>query len=154
MTDSPLRTLPAQEVAEACARALWDDDLASRALGMVLEEIRPDYARLSMPVRADMVNGHRNCHGGLIFALADSTFAFACNSTNQITVAAAASIDFLSPAKLGDRLIAYGEAQSTAGRTRVYDIRVANQAGQLIALFRGRSHQLKERLIPGLEVAR
>ncbi|MCO6440077.1 MAG: hydroxyphenylacetyl-CoA thioesterase PaaI [Nitrococcus mobilis] len=154
MADSSLRALPAQEVAEACARTLWEGDLASRALGMVLEEIRPGYARLSMPVRADMVNGHRNCHGGLIFALADSTFAFACNSTNHVTVAAAASIDFLIPAKLGDVLIACGEAQSAAGRTGVYDIRVANQTGQLIALFRGRSHQLKEQLIPGLEVAR
>ncbi|EAR22922.1 hydroxyphenylacetyl-CoA thioesterase PaaI [Nitrococcus mobilis] len=154
MTDPPLQALPAQEVAEACARTLWGGDLASRVLGMVLEEIRPGYARLSMPVRADMVNGHRNCHGGLIFALADSTFAFACNSTNHVTVAAAASIDFLAPAKLGDVLIACGEAQSAVGRTGVYDIRVENQAGQLIALFRGRSHQLKEQLIPGLEVAR
>lgn len=153
MTDPPLRALPPQEVAEACARTLWEDDLASRMLGMVLEEIRPGYARLSMPVRADMVNGHRNCHGGLIFALADSTFAFACNSTNHVTVAAAASIDFLAPAKLGDVLIAYGEAQS-AGRTGIYDIRVENQAEELIALFRGRSHQLKEQLIPGLKVAR
>lgn len=154
MTDPSIRELPAQEIAAACARTLWDDDRASRTLGMALEEIRPGYARLSMPVRADMVNGHRSCHGGLIFTLADSAFAFACNSTNHITVAAAASIDFIAPAKLGDVLTATGEARTCEGRTGVYDIRVENQAGRLIALFRGRSHQLTDQLIPGLEVAR
>lgn len=154
MSDPSLRALPAQEVAAACARILWDGDQASRALGMVLEEVRPGYARLSMPVRADMVNGHRNCHGGLIFTLADSAFAFACNGANYITVAAAASIDFIAPAKLGDVLTAIGEAQADAGRTGIYDIRVENQTGQLIALFRGRSHQTKDQIIPGLAVAR
>ena len=154
MTEPSPRTLPAQQVAEACARTLWQNDQASRALGMVLEEVRPGYARLSMPVRADMVNGHRNCHGGFIFSLADSTFAFAGNSTNQLVVAAAASIDFLAPAKLGDVLTACGQAQFREGRMGIYDIRVENQAGELIALFRSRSHQLKEQLIPGLEVAR
>lgn len=153
MSDPSLRALPAQEVAAACARALWEGDQASRALGMVIEEVRPDYARLSMSVRADMVNGHRNCHGGFIFALADSAFAFACNSTNHVTVAAAASIDFIAPAKLGDVLSASAEAQTGEGRTGIYDVRVENQAGELIALFRGRSRQLKEQLIAGLEVA-
>lgn len=154
MTDPSRHVLPAQQVAEACAETLWQSDRASQALGMVLEEIRPGYARLSMPVRADMVNGHRNCHGGFIFSLADSTFAFACNSTNQRSVAAAASIDFLAPAKLGDVLTASGHTRFREGRTGIYDIRVENQAGELIALFRARSHQLKEQLIPGLEVAR
>lgn len=154
MTDPSIRVLSAQEVAEACARTLWDRDLASRTLDMRIEEVRPGYARLSMPVRADMVNGHRNSHGGFIFTLADSAFAVACNSTNYITVAAAASIDFINPARLGDVLTATGEAQARQGHTGVYDIQVENQAGQLIALFRGRSHQTKDQLIPGLEVAR
>lgn len=154
MNDPSLQALPAQEIAAACARTLWDRDQASRALGMVLEEVRPGYARLSMPVRADMVNGHRRCHGGFIFALADSAFAFACNSTNCVTVAGAASIDFIAPAQLADVLTATGAAQAQGGRTGIYDIRVENQAGQLIALFRARAHQTRERLIPGLEVAR
>jgi acyl-CoA thioesterase len=154
MNNPSIRALPAQEIAEACARTLWDRDLASRALGMRLEEVRPDYARLSMPVRADMINGHHNSHGGFIFALADSAFAMACNSTNYITVAAVASIDFIAPAQLGDVLSATGEAQTRQGRTGVYDVRVENQTGQLIALFRGRSHQTKDQLIPGLEVSR
>lgn len=154
MTDPSIRALPAQGIAEACARTLWDRDLASRTLGMRLEEVRPNYARLSMPVRADMINGHHKSHGGFIFALADSAFAVACNSTNYVTMAAAASIDFIAPAQLGDVLTATGEAQAREGRTGVYDIRVKNQAGRLIALFRGRSHQTKDQLIPGLEVAR
>ncbi|HET8701971.1 MAG TPA: hydroxyphenylacetyl-CoA thioesterase PaaI [Nitrococcus sp.] len=151
---SSTQALPAQEIAAACVRTLWDRDVASRALGMRIEEVRPGYARLSMPVRADMINGHHSCHGGFIFALADSAFAFACNSANYVTVAAAASIDFIAPAQLDDVLTATATVQAREGRTGVYDIRVENQAGQLIALFRGRSHQLKEQLIPGLEVAR
>ncbi|MDN5850481.1 MAG: hydroxyphenylacetyl-CoA thioesterase PaaI [Nitrococcus sp.] len=154
MSDPTQRSLPAQEVAAACARILWEGDPASRALGMVIEEVRPGYARLSMPVRADMVNGHRNCHGGFIFTLADSAFAFASNTANYVTVAAGASIDFIAPAKLGDVLSASAEVQAGARRTGIYDIRVDNQAGEPIALIRSRSRQLKEQLITGLEVAR
>lgn len=154
MSDSPVRELPAQELAEACAQAMWDDDRASRALGMVLEEIRPGYARLSMPVRPDMANGHHNCHGGFIFSLADSAFAFAGNAGNYITVAAAASIDFIAAAKQGDVLTATAEERTRERRTGVYDVQVENQAGQLIALFRGRAHQTRERLLPDVEAAR
>jgi acyl-CoA thioesterase len=97
---------------------------------------------VGMMVRADMVNGHRTCHGGLIFSLADSAFAAACNSHNESNVAAAASIDFLAPAFEGDDLVAEASEIWRAGRTGLYEIKVTNQRGELIALFRGRSHRI------------
>ncbi|MGD8710068.1 MAG: hydroxyphenylacetyl-CoA thioesterase PaaI [Ectothiorhodospiraceae bacterium] len=144
----------AEEVAQLCARTMWEDDQASQGLGMKLEAVSPGRARLSMPVREDMVNGHNICHGGFIFTLADSTFAFACNYNNYVTVASGGSIDFVAPARLGDVLTAEGEEQTRAGRTGVYDIRVENQDGKLIAVFRGRSYQTRGQMIPGLEVAK
>ncbi|WP_435105083.1 hydroxyphenylacetyl-CoA thioesterase PaaI [Arhodomonas sp. AD133] len=153
MSEQTVERLSPQALAERCAQAMWDDDLASQGLGMELVAIRPGYARLTMPVRSDMVNGHDNCHGGFIFTLADSAFAFACNYTNQVTVAQGASIDYLAPAKRGDVLIATGEECKRGGRTGVYDIRVENQDGRVIALFRGKSYQTKAQLVPGLEVS-
>lgn len=132
----------AQALAENAARSMFEQDAASRALGMRILEVRPGYARLAMRVRDDMVNGHRICHGGLIFTLADSAFAFACNTYNAVTVASGAMIDFLAPGRLGDELIATAEEQSRLRRTGVYDVTVRNQQGECIALFRGRSHQL------------
>ncbi len=143
---------PAQVVAERCAAAMWEGDEASRSLGMKLEEVRPGYARLSMVIRGDMVNGHDNCHGGLIFSLADSAFAFACNGANRLTVASGASIDFVSPGARGDELVATCEERSRAGRTGVYDVTVATRGGRLVAVFRGRSYSLYGQLVPGLEV--
>ncbi len=144
--------LPADEVAKRAAEGMWREDRASQALGMVLEEVRARYARLSMTVRDDMVNGHDVCHGGLIFTLADSAFAFACNWANRVTVASGGSIDFVAPARRGDRITAVAEERSRAGRTGVYDARVENQDGRLIALFRGRSYTLSGAIVPGLEV--
>jgi acyl-CoA thioesterase len=132
----------AQALAERVARAMFARDEASRALGVRILEIKPGFARLSMVVRRDMVNGHEICHGGLVFALADSAFAFACNSYNRITVAAAATIDFVAPAKFGDELTAVAEERFRSRRAGVYDVRVLNAAGDCVALFRGRSHQL------------
>ena len=129
-------------VAEASARAMYSQDRASQALGMRIVEIRPGYARLAMTVRADMVNGHQLCHGGLMFTLADSAFAFACNTCNAVTVASAASIEFLLPVRLGDELTAIAEERSRSKRTGVYDVSVHNQQGECVALFRGRSHQI------------
>ena len=134
-------------LAKAAAEAMWRDDNASKWLGMKVEEVRPGYARLSMTVTANMVNGHNFCHGGLIFTLADSTFAFACNSHNQRAVAAGASIEFLAPAYLGDVLSAEGLEQSLMGRTGVYDMKVRNQKGEVIALFRGKSATIKGLLV-------
>jgi len=131
-----------QAQAEAIGRELYARDAASQALGITLEEIRPGYARMRMTVRADMVNGHDLAHGGLIFTLADSTFAFACNSHNQVTVAQGATIEFLAPGRLGDVLTAEGRERHAAGRTGVYDISVTSQDGRTIALFRGKSFRL------------
>ena len=137
----------AQAIAELSANSIYSRDRASQALGMRLVEVRPGYARLEMTIREDMVNGHRLCHGGLIFTLADSAFAFACNSYNVLTVAAAAQIDFLLPARLGDELTATAQERSRGKRTGVYDVTVSNQAGECIAMFRGRSHQFDGRTV-------
>jgi acyl-CoA thioesterase len=131
-----------QSVAEGSARAMYAQDHASQALGMRILEVRPGYARLSMTVREDMVNGHKLCHGGLIFTLADSAFAFACNTYNSVTVASAANVEFLLPARLGDELTATAEERSRSKRTGVYDVVVCNEQDESVALFRGRSHEL------------
>jgi acyl-CoA thioesterase len=110
---------------------------------MRLVEIGPGRARLSMRVTGEMVNGQKVCHGGLIFSLADSSFGYACNTHNQRALAASCSIDFLAPAQLGDELTAEAQETAHAGRTRLYDVRVTNQAGELIALFRGKSASVK-----------
>jgi acyl-CoA thioesterase len=138
-----------QAVAEASASAMYSQDRASQALGMRILEIRPGYARMSMQVREDMVNGHQICHGGLIFTLADSAFAFACNTYDVVTVASAGSIEFLLPARLGDELIAVAEERTRAKRSGVYDVAVHNQRGECVAMFRGRSHEIGGRIGTG-----
>lgn len=133
--------------AERAVRALWEGDRASQALGMRIESCGPGTARVSMRVRADMTNGHGICHGGLVFALADSAFAFACNSHGASTVAAGAAIEFLRPAREGDVLTAVATERWRAGKSGIYEIEVTNQDGETVALFRGRSHQVAGRLI-------
>ena len=128
-----------QELAEAVGRGMYAQDRTSQFLRIALDEIRPGYARMTLRVTEDMVNGHGMCHGGLIFTLADSSFGFACNSRNHRALAAACSIDFLAPARLGDRLTAECGEQASVGRTGIYDARVTNQDGELIAVFRGKS---------------
>lgn len=130
----------AQRLAELSAQALLAADEASRSLGLRLEEVGPGFARLRMTVRPDMLNGHGTCHGGMLFALADTAFAVACNTHNAATVAAAASIDFLAPARAGDELTAEARELWRSKRSGVYEICVSNQRGEKIALFRGRSH--------------
>lgn len=129
--------------AEEIARRIWREDEASKWLGMELEEVRAGYARVSMPVRAQMVNGQKLCHGGLIFALADSSFGFACNAHNHKAVAASCTIEFLRPGALGDRLTAEATETARAGRAGFYDVKVTNQHGDLVALFRGKSATVK-----------
>lgn len=143
-----IEPLAPQALAEAVAEAMYARDPAVRALGMQVVEVRPGYARMSMTVRPDMLNGHGLCHGGLIFTLADSAFAYACNNRNQNTVASGCTIDFLAPGRPGDVLSAEAVEQSLAGRTGVYDITVSNQEGRRIALFRGRSHRIQGEVIP------
>ncbi len=123
-------------------RTLFERDVASRSCGMRLLEVRQGYARVRMPVRADMANGHGVCHGGMIFTLADSAFAFACNAGRSLTLASGASVEFLRPARPGDELTAIAEERSRGRRSGVYDVRVSNQSGECVALFRGRSHEL------------
>jgi acyl-CoA thioesterase len=135
-----------QEIADRCAAAMWPDDEAARGLGMAIVSVGPGTATLTMTVRADMVNSHGTCHGGFIFAVADSTFAYACNSFNHRTVAAGVDINFLAPAHLGDLLTATGHARHQGGRSGVYDIEVTNQSGRLIAVFRGRAARIKGQL--------
>ena len=137
-----------QAVAEASVSAMFSQDRASQSLGMRILEIRPGRARVAMQIREDMVNGHQICHGGLIFTLADSAFAFACNTYNAVTVASAANVEFLLPARLGDELTATAEERSRSKRTGVYDVVVRNKQGESVALFRGRSHELGGSIIP------
>jgi acyl-CoA thioesterase len=119
----------AQALAEAVAAAMFARDPASQGLGMTLDAIAPGYARMSMAIREDMLNGHRTCHGGFIFTLADSAFAFACNSHNLVTVGAGCTIDYLAPGREGDVLTAVAVEQALAGKSGVYDVKVSNQDG-------------------------
>ncbi len=134
-------------LAEACAKAMWADDPASQSLGMAIDAVGPGTATLSMTVTDTMVNGHGMCHGGFIFTLADSAFAFACNTYNQRTVAQHCQITFLSPGRLGERLVAHGRERHRVGRSGVYDITVTNQDGVVIAEFRGHSRTIDGRLV-------
>jgi acyl-CoA thioesterase len=130
----------AQITADQVHASMWAADHACQALGMRVDAVGPGSATLSMPVRADMLNGHAICHGGLIATLADSAFAYACNSYNELTVASGFAIDLLAPGRLGDVLSARCVEVSKAGRTGVYDVTVHNQRGERIAVFRGRSY--------------
>ncbi|WP_353146665.1 hydroxyphenylacetyl-CoA thioesterase PaaI [Pollutimonas bauzanensis] len=136
-----------QELAELSARVMYEGDAASQAIGARLVSVAPGQASMAMTVRADMLNGHKTCHGGFIFALADSTFAFACNSRNMVTVASGCSIDYLAPGFEGDVLTAHAAEYSLAGRTGVYDVQVTNQDGKRIAIFRGRSYRIKGQVV-------
>jgi acyl-CoA thioesterase len=137
----------AQALAEKAGKAMFERDRASQALGMGLVEIRPGYARMTMSVRADMVNGHQSCHGGFIFALADSAFAFACNSYNLATVGAGCSIDYLAPGREGDLLTAEAVELVLAGKTGIYDVRISNQEARTVAVFRGKSHRVSGQVV-------
>ena len=137
-----------QEIAEASANAMWNDDAASQRLGMNLDHIAPGHATLSVTVTEAMSNGHGNCHGGYIFTLADSAFAFACNSYNEMVVAQHCSITYINPVRIGDRLTATAAEVSRRGRSGIYDIRITNQDGVHVAEFRGHSRTVKGTHIP------
>jgi acyl-CoA thioesterase len=138
----------ADALAVAVGAALGGRDTAARTFGITLDEIAAGFARMSMPVRDDMLNGHAVCHGGIIFTLADTAFAYACNSRNRATLAAAAEIAFLSPGRLGEVLVAVARERAAAGRTGIYDVDVTERAsGRQVALFRGRSQQIPGEVI-------
>jgi acyl-CoA thioesterase len=147
--------MDAQTIAEATRDAMWQDDRASKALGMQVLAVGPGSATLTMTVRDDMLNGHDICHGGLITTLADSAFAFACNAYNEVTVASGFDVNLLASARRGDVLTAVATEVSKAGRTGVYDIAVTNQRNEAIAAFRGRSYTMKgHAVVEGLPVGK
>jgi len=142
----------AQQLAERVAASMFASDRASQALGMRIDSVAPGCAELTMTVRDDMLNGHAICHGGFIFLLADSTFAFACNSYNRNTVAQGCSIEYLAPAHRGDVLRATGVERSRSGRTGVYDIDVRHQDGRTVALFRGKSYRIDGHVVDETQI--
>lgn len=141
----------ANALAQQCAESMYQRDYAAIALEMKILEVRAGYARLSMVVRQDMSNGHGICHGGMIFSLADTAFAYACNSYNKVTVAAGCNIEYVAPGMLGDTLIAEAREVTVNGRSGIYDVAISNQDGQTIAFFRGKSRQIKGTVIPDQE---
>ncbi|MCC0039492.1 MAG: hydroxyphenylacetyl-CoA thioesterase PaaI [Brucellaceae bacterium] len=134
--------LSVEEVARRSAEAMWSKDAASKWLGAALDDVGPGTARMSMTVEKHHTNGHDICHGGYIFTLADSAFAFACNSYNRIVVAQHNVITFIAPGKRGDRLTADAREVARYGRSGIYDVRVTDQDGRLIAEFRGASRAI------------
>ncbi|MBI1907759.1 MAG: hydroxyphenylacetyl-CoA thioesterase PaaI [Rhodocyclales bacterium] len=142
--------LDPQRLAEKVLESMSARDHAARSLGVVFEHIGPGTARLSMRVREDMLNGFHMCHGGYITALADTAFAYSCNSHNEMTVASGISLDFMAPGRSGDVLSAVAKEVYTTARTGVYDITVTNQKGELIAVMRGKSYRLKGRPVVNL----
>lgn len=145
--DRGSRAMTPQALAEACAAAMWAEDRASAGLGMTITRIAPGEAELTMTVESRMVNGHGICHGGFIFALADSAFAFACNSFNRRAVAQSNSITYLRPAKLRDVLTARAIQTASAGRSGITDVTVTDQEGRAIAVFRGLSRTIEGHLV-------
>jgi acyl-CoA thioesterase len=135
-------------LARACADEMLRRDHASRAAGIAIEEARPGYARVTLTLREDMVNGHAIAHGGVIFIAADSAFAFACNSRNEPNVALQCSISYVAAGKLGDVLVAEAQERSSKGRTGVYDVTVSRGEGELVALFRGVCYRIKGTVLP------
>ena len=135
--------LSAQQTAEHVRDAMFANDRASKRLGMRIVAVGPGTATLAMTVRDDMLNGHDICHGGLIATLADSAFAFACNSYDELTVASGFGIDFVAAGRLGDVLTARCHEVTKSGRTGVYDTEVTNQRDERVAVFRGRSYTIK-----------
>ena len=138
------------EIAKKVGSVMIEADQATRNLGMSIIDMKAGYAKLQMKVRDDMLNGHKICHGGYIFTLADSTFAFACNSYNQSAVAASCEISFLEAVPLGATLTATAEEKHKRGRSGIYDITVTDENDQVVALFRGKSRTIKGEMVPGL----
>jgi len=140
-----------QAIAEAVRDRMFAEDAASRGLGMQVEAVGPGFSKLSMTVRPDMLNGFKTCHGGFIATFADSAFAFACNSHNEMTVASGIVVDFLAPVYEGDVLRAECHEVALTGRTGVYDVTVTNQHGKTVVVMRGRSHTMKGKAVVDLK---
>ena len=139
--------IDADKLAAACARSMYERDVAAQAAGISLETVSCGYAVLKMTVRPEMLNGHDVCHGGYLFLLADTAFAYACNSYNKVALAQNCDIDFVLPGKEADVLRATAEERRKGGRTGLYDVTVCRDDGTVLAHFRGRSVQLKEAVV-------
>jgi acyl-CoA thioesterase len=139
--------LTREALAQACAAHMWQADRASPGLGMTLDSVAPGAARLSMPVGPHMLNGYGTCHGGFIFALADSAFAFACNTDGMVSVAHHCSITYLRPVRPGETLVATAEERQREGRSGIYDVRVTS-GDAIVAEFRGHSRTTGARMVP------
>lgn len=138
-----------QQLAEACIQSMWNQDRASQALGMAVTLLAPGEARVRMPIEPYMLNGHGTCHGGYIFTLADSAFAFASNTYDQRAVGQHCSISYLAPARGGELLIAHAREHWRSGRSGMYDVTITNQDGVQVAEFRGHSRTVKGTHLPG-----
>jgi acyl-CoA thioesterase len=143
----PLKDLNPQALAEACAKAMWTEDRASQGLGMEIQRIAPGEAVMSMLVRPDMTNGYGICHGGFIFTLADSAFAFACNTYDQSTVAQQCAVTFIEPVRQGEVLTAHAVERTRAGRGGIYDVTVRDSRNNVVAEFRGHSRTIAGNLL-------
>jgi len=143
----PLKDLNPQALAEACAKTMWTEDRASQGLGMEIQLIAPGEAVMSMLVRPDMTNGHGICHGGFIFTLADSAFAFACNTYDQSTVAQQCAVTFIEPVRQGEVLTAHAVERTRAGRGGIYDVTVRDSRNNVVAEFRGHSRTIAGNLL-------
>ena len=143
--------LTGDALARACAEAMYSRDRAAQTIGIAIEEVRTGYARLAMTIDETMLNGHDIAHGGATFTLADTAFAYACNSRNEPNVALQCSISFTTAARLGDRLVSVGEERAGGkGRTGVYDITVTREDdGELVAMFRGVCYRVKGTVLEG-----
>lgn len=139
--------LTGDELARACVDAMYANDRASKSIGITVDEVREGYARLNLPITAEMLNGHGICHGGFIFTLADTAFACACNTRNDVNLAQKCSIEYKRPGKAGNRLVATAEHKSQDGRYGNYQVTVTDQDGNLIALFEGHSCRVKGKLL-------
>ena len=147
MDARPLSDMSPQSLAEACAKAMWTEDRASQGLGMEIQRMAPGEAVLSMLVRPDMTNGHGICHGGFIFTLADSAFAFACNTYDQSTVAQQCAVTFIEPVRQGEVLTAHAVERTRAGRSGIYDVTVRDSRNNVVAEFRGHSRTIAGNLL-------
>ena len=133
-------------IAKQCRDTMYAADVAVRALDIKVEVTGAGRAEAELEIRSEMLNGHEVCHGGYLVKLADTAFAYACNSYNLVTFAAGASIEFLRPAKLGDQIVAVATERHRGGRTGIYDVVLSNQDGAEVAIFRGRSHSTRDTL--------
>ena len=147
MNDSEEKELSPTDIAQACARAMYETDLSSKQLGIVISGVKPGYSQASMTVRDDMLDADLSCHEGVIFTLADTAFAYACNTYDEVTVAASCTIEYLSRASAGEELEAVAQEQWRRGRNGVCDVRVSGRSGRPIAIFRGKSFSMGTPLI-------